>query len=69
MADIFVPAYLKKTEYCDKGDKWENLVDCDKGDHLKFKCDSFYKKFKKTNCLIIILVIRRSKIRRFRRSG
>ena len=48
MADIFVPAYLKKTEYCDKGDKCKKLVDCDKGDNLKFKCDSFYKKFKKT---------------------
>jgi hypothetical protein len=45
---IFYPAYLKKTEYCDKGDKCKNLVDCDKGDNLKFKCDSFYKKFKKT---------------------
>ena len=47
MADIFVPAYLKKTEYCDKGDKCKNLVVCDKGDNLKFKCDSFCKKFKR----------------------
>jgi hypothetical protein len=45
-SQIFVPAYLKKTEYCDKGDKCKNLVDCDKGDNLKFKCDSFCKKFK-----------------------
>ena len=69
MAEIFVQAYLKKTEYCDKGDKCKNLVDCDKGDNLKFKCDSFYKKFKKTKLFDINIVIRRSKIRRFRRSG
>jgi hypothetical protein len=47
MAEMCVPAYLKKTEYCDKGDKCKNLVVCDKGDNLKFKCDSFCKKFKK----------------------
>ena len=47
MAEMCVPAYLKKTEYCDKGDKWKNLVICDKGDNLKFKCDSFCKKFKR----------------------
>jgi hypothetical protein len=47
MAEIFVPAYHKKTEYCDKGDKCKDLVDCDKGDNLKFKCDSFCKKFKR----------------------
>ena len=47
MAEIFVPAYLKKTEYCDKGGKCKNLVDCDKGDNLKFKHNSFCKKFKK----------------------
>jgi hypothetical protein len=47
MAEICVPAYLKKTEYCDKGDKCKNLVDYDKRDNLKFKCDSFCKKFKK----------------------
>ena len=68
MAEIFVPAYLKKTEYCDKGDKCKNLVDCDKGDNLKYKYDNFCKKFKKKK-LILILVIRRSKISRFRRSG
>ena len=41
MAEIFVPAYIKKTEYmyCDKGDKCKHLVDCDKGDNLKFMCD------------------------------
>ena len=47
MAEICVPAYLKKTEYCDKGDKCKNLVDYDKRDNLKFKCDSFCKKFKR----------------------
>jgi hypothetical protein len=47
MAQIFVPAYFKKTEYCDNGNKCKNLVDCDRGDNLKFKCDSFCKKFKK----------------------
>ena len=47
MPEICVPAYLKKTEYCDKGDKCKDLVDCDKGDNLKFKCDSFCKKFKR----------------------
>ena len=47
MAEIFVPAYLNKIEYCDKGDKCKNLVDCDKGDNLKFKYNSFCKKFKK----------------------
>ena len=48
MAEIFVPAYLNEIEYCDKGDKCKNLVDCDKGDNLKFKYNSFCKKFKKT---------------------
>jgi hypothetical protein len=47
MPEICVPAYLKKTEYCDKGDKCKNLVDYDKRDNLKFKCDSFCKKFEK----------------------
>jgi hypothetical protein len=39
--------HLNEIEYCDKGDKCKNLVDCDKGDNLKFKYDSFCKKFKK----------------------
>jgi hypothetical protein len=33
--------------YCDNGNKCKNLVDCDRGDNLKFKCDSFCKKFNK----------------------
>jgi hypothetical protein len=31
----------------DNGNKCKNLVDCDRGDNLKFKCDSFCKKFNK----------------------
>ena len=59
MAEIFVPAYLKKTEYCDKGDKCKKLVDCDKGDNLKFKCDSFCKKFKKKIILDINISVQK----------
>ena len=53
MAEICVPAYVKKIEYmyCDK---CKHLVDCDKGDNLKFKCDiAFVRNLRKKKFVII----------------
>ena len=56
MAEICVPAYVKKTEYmyCDK---CKHLVDCDKGDNLKFKCDiAFVRNLRKKKFCYYILI-------------
>ena len=45
MADIFVPAYLKNVENCDKGDNCKSSH-FDMGDNLKIKCVNFCKKYR-----------------------